>query len=91
MQTGSTSSTITGNRGGYAMAQAASGATDEIVRWMTSRLKNSFDAVITPAGRQLVVHLDKELQIDKMPDARKLVYRQQGGRQLARGEHYGLE
>ena len=91
LQTGSTSSTITGNRGGYAMAQAASGATDEIVRWMTSRLKNSFDAVITPAGRQLVVHLDKELQIDKMPDARKLVYRQQGGRQLARGEHYGLE
>ena len=91
LQTGSTTSQVTGNTGGYAMAQAASGAADELVQWMTSRMKNSFDAVVTPAGRSLVIHVDKELQIDKMPDARKLVYRQQGGRQTVRGEHYGLE
>lgn len=91
LQTGNTTSQITGSSSGYAMAQAASGATDEIVRWMTSRLKNSFDAVVTPSGRPLVIHLDKELKIDKMPDARKLVYRQQASRQLTRGEHHGLE
>lgn len=91
LQTGNTTSQITGSSSGYAMAQAASGATDEIVRWMTSRLKNSFDAVVTPSGRPLVIHLDKELRIDKMPDARKLVYRQQASRQLTRGEHHGLE
>ncbi|MEN5250928.1 TIGR03752 family integrating conjugative element protein [Alcaligenes aquatilis] len=89
--TGNTTSQITGSRSGYAMGQAASGATNEIVAWMTSRLKNSFDAVVTPAGKQIVIHLDKELQIDKMPNARKLVYRQQGTQQLSRGAHYGLE
>lgn len=91
LQTGNTTSQVTGSSSGYAMAQAASGATDEIVRWMTSRLKNSFDAVVTPSGRPLVIHLDKELKIDKMPDARKLVYRLQASRQLTRGEHHGLE
>ena len=89
--TQSQTSTITGSTGGFAMAQAASGATDEIVKWMVSRLKNSFDAVITPAGKSIVFHLDRELQIDKAPDARKIVYRQQGVRQMTRGEHYGLE
>ncbi|QIL80331.1 TIGR03752 family integrating conjugative element protein [Diaphorobacter sp. HDW4A] len=91
LQSGNTTSRVTGNMGGYAMAQAASGATDEVVRWMMSRLKSSFDAVITPSGRQLVVHIDQELQIDKLPTARKLQYRQQGGAQTARGEHHGLE
>lgn len=89
--TGNTTSQITGSRSSYAMGQAASGATNEVVAWMTSRLKNSFDAVVTPAGKQIVIHLDKELQIDKMPNARKLVYRQQGTQQLSRGAHYGLE
>jgi integrating conjugative element protein (TIGR03752 family) len=91
LQSGAVTSMVTGSRSGFAMAQATSGAADEVVRWLTSRLKNSFDAVITPAGRALVVHLDRELQIDKVPDARRLVYRQQGERQLARGEHHGLE
>ncbi|MCM2621537.1 TIGR03752 family integrating conjugative element protein [Alcaligenes faecalis] len=89
--TGNTTSQITGSRSSYAMGQAASGATNEVVAWMTSRLKNSFDAVVTPAGKQMVIHLDKELQIDKMPNARKLVYRQQGTQQISRGAHYGLE
>jgi arylamine N-acetyltransferase len=38
-----------------------------------------------------VVHLDREIQIDKAPNARKLIHRKQGGLQLARGEHHGLE
>ncbi|MFZ7310962.1 TIGR03752 family integrating conjugative element protein [Comamonas jiangduensis] len=88
---GGQTSTITGSTGNYALGKAASGATDEIVKWMTQRLKNSFDAVIVPSGKEIVFHLDRELQIDKEPNARKVIYRNQGGRQLARGEHYGLE
>ncbi|RRD56502.1 TIGR03752 family integrating conjugative element protein [Comamonadaceae bacterium OH2545_COT-014] len=88
---GSTTSSITGDVGSFALGQAVSGGASEVHKWMLQRLKNSFDAVITPSGRQLVVHLDKEIRIDKSPDARRLVHRQQGGRQIARGEHYGLE
>ena len=85
------SSTITGSAGSYALGQAVAGGTNEVSKWLLQRLKNSFDAVITPSGHQLVVHLDREIQIDKAPNARKLIHRKQGGLQLARGEHHGLE
>ena len=88
---GSTSSTITGNVGDYALGQAVSGGTNEVTKWMLQRLRNSFDAVITPSGHQLVVHLDREIRIDKAQNPRRLIHRQQGGTQLARGEHHGLE
>ena len=88
---GSMTGAVTGNAGSFALGQAVSGATDEVTKWMLQRLKNSFDAVITPSGKKLVVHLDQEIRIDKEVKARKLVYRQQDSRQIARGERYGLE
>lgn len=88
---GSTSSSITGDRGRFAMGQAVSGATDEVTQWMLQRLRNSFDAVIVPSGKQLVIHLDQEIRLDKAVNARRLVHRQQGGTQIARGERHGLE
>ncbi len=84
-------SAVTGDRSRYVMGQAASGASDELTKWLMQRLKNSFDAVVTPAGAKLVVHLDQEIQLDKAPGARKLVYQSQGGQQLARGARHGLE
>lgn len=87
---GSSSSSVTGNVGNYALGQAVSGAANEVSKWMLQRLKNSFDAVITPSGAQLVIHLDKEIRLDKAPDARRLVHRRQGA-QHARGERYGLQ
>lgn len=75
---GSTSSSITGDRGRFAMGQAVSGATDEVTQWMLQRLRNSFDAVIVPSGKQLVIHLDQEIRLDKAVNARRLVHRQQG-------------
>lgn len=78
----------------YAMGQAVSGATDEVSKWMLSRLKNSFDAVVTPAGTQLdnlVVHLDQEVRLDKAPDARRIVHRTQTNFHTQRGSHHGLE
>ena len=88
---GSTSSNITGSVGDYALGQAVAGGTNEVSKWMLQRLKNSFDAVITPSGHQLVVHLDREIRIDKAQSPRRLIHRQQGGTQLARGAHHGLE
>ncbi|MCR6480990.1 TIGR03752 family integrating conjugative element protein [Variovorax sp. ZS18.2.2] len=88
---GAINSSVTGSAGKYALGQAASGATDELTQWLLQRLKNSFDAVVTPAGQRIVVHLDQEIRIDKMSNARKLVYRHQSAEQLARGGRYGLE
>ncbi|WP_404299119.1 TIGR03752 family integrating conjugative element protein [Alicycliphilus denitrificans] len=86
----STTSAVTGNAGSFALGRMGSAATDELTRWLTERLKNSFDAVVTPAGVQLVVHLDREVQIDKPVNARKIVHRTQATNILS-GARYGLE
>ncbi len=88
---GGYTSSVTGSQNRFALGAAASGAADELSSWLLARLKNSFDAVVTPSGQRLVVHLDQEIQLDKAPNARKLVYRTQGDPQVARGARYGLE
>ena len=87
----STSSSITGSMGSYVLGQAVSGASDEVSKWLMSRLKNSFDAVVTPSGQRLVVHLDAEVRIDKNPQGRRLVHRQQNASLISRGGHHGME
>lgn len=47
---------MTGNKGSYVLGEAASGATDEVTNWITRRMSNSFDAVVTMAGADVVVH-----------------------------------
>lgn len=68
------SSTVTGNRGRFILGEAASGATDEVTSWITRRMSNSFDAVVTLAGADVVVHIDRPIEIDKTTDARFLDY-----------------
>lgn len=70
----SNSSTVTGNRGRFILGEAASGATDEVTSWITRRMSNSFDAVVTVAGADVVVHIDRPIEIDKTADARYLDY-----------------
>lgn len=88
---GTTSSAITGSMGSYVLGQAVSGASDEVSKWLLSRLKSSFDAVVSPSGQRLVVHLDTEVRIDKNPQGRRLVHRQQNALLNSRGAHHGLE
>jgi len=88
--TGSTTTQIT-DTNKYVLGQAVSGASDEFTDWLLSRLKNSFDAVVTPSGHELVVHLDQELRIDKMANARRLTHRSQASQTSTRGALYGLE
>lgn len=87
---GSTSA-VTGSVGHYALGQAVSGATNEVEKWMLERLKNSFDAVIVPSGKKLVIHLDQQLNIDKARQPRRLIHRYQQAARVATGAHYGLE
>ncbi|WP_312840494.1 TIGR03752 family integrating conjugative element protein [Delftia tsuruhatensis] len=86
----STSASVTGNAGSFALGRMGSAATEELTRWLTERLKSSFDAVVTPSGAQLVVHLDREIQIDKPVTPRKVVHRTQATNVLS-GARYGLE
>lgn len=71
---GTASSRVTGDKGAYILGQLVSGATDEVTRWIMRRLSNSFDAVVVPAGGEVVVHIDSEIPIDKSPAARRLDY-----------------
>jgi integrating conjugative element protein (TIGR03752 family) len=89
--TGTATSSLTGSASSFALGQAAAGATDEITNWLTQRLKNSFDAVVTPSGAKLVVHLDREIAIDKDPSPRKIVHRTQASANAQNGTRYGLE
>lgn len=92
--TGGDSTSVTGSRGAYVMGQAAAGATDEVTNWLLQRLKNSFDAVVTPAGQKVVVHVDQEITIDKAPKGRRLDHRRlssQAARESGTGASYGLD
>lgn len=70
----SSSSTVTGSQGKYILGKTAAGATDEVANWLTKRMGNSFDAIVTPGGVDVVINIDQEIPIDKKPDARRLDY-----------------
>lgn len=70
--TGNSTSSVTGNRGAFVLGQAAASGVDEVTNWLFSRMKNSFDAVVTPAGQRIVVHIDQEIAIDRAVNPRRL-------------------
>lgn len=70
----SSSSTVTGNQGKYILGKTAAGATSDVSQWLTKRMGNSFDAIVTMAGADIVVNIDQEIPIDKRPEARRLDY-----------------
>lgn len=85
-----TQSAVTGNAGNFALGRMGSAATEELAKWLTERLKSSFDAVVSPSGMQIVVHLDQEIHIDKPASPRKLVHSTQTPNILS-GARYGLQ
>lgn len=92
---GTTTSRVTGDKGTYILGQMMGGATDEVTSWIMRRLTNSFDAVVVPAGGEVVVHIDAEIPIDKSPEARRLDYGRLNTHSARlsqlRGTYYGLD
>ncbi|THT98406.1 TIGR03752 family integrating conjugative element protein [Lampropedia puyangensis] len=88
---GGYNNSVTGSRTDFVMGSAAASAANEVSDWLLSRLQNSFDAVVTPSGANIVVHLTQEVRLDKVVNARKIIHRQQGATSNQRGGHYGLE
>lgn len=72
--TGSTTSTITGDIDKLAAGEAVQSATDEVSRWLLSRQRQSFDAVVVQPGAVVSVHLNRSLPIDKSSILRRLRY-----------------
>ena len=48
--TGSVSSSVTGDAGNYMLGRTLSGGADEVSKWLLERQAQSFDAVFVPAG-----------------------------------------
>lgn len=72
--TGTSSSSVTGSKGSYILGETVAGATDAVTDWLTRRMGNTFDAVVTAAGAEVVIHINKEIAIDKAANARKIDY-----------------
>lgn len=86
--TGTTSTTVTGSTGKYVLGQAISGGVDEVTNWILRRMENSFDAVVTPAGASIVIHIEQEIPIDKKGDARRIDYGRPDVASNATGDNY---
>lgn len=90
----SSTSTVTGNQGKYILGKTAAGATSDVNTWLTKRMGNSFDAIVTMAGGDVVVNIDQELWIDKRPEARRLDYGRidaDNRSQSAKGHNHDLD
>jgi len=60
------SSVVSGETGKYVLGKTLSGGSDEVAQWLRERQAQSFDAVFVPAGVELAIHVDHELEIEKV-------------------------
>ena len=73
---GSGASSVTGNSGKYALANAAAGSVSNVNTWIRERMSSSFDAIYAEPGTQVAVHLGRTLNIDVPAEARQVRYPQ---------------
>ncbi|WP_318419521.1 TIGR03752 family integrating conjugative element protein [Photobacterium leiognathi] len=71
---GSGTHSLTGDAGKYALANAAAGSVSNVNTWIRERMASSFDAIYTPPGTAIAVHLRKTLTIDLPVNARQVRY-----------------
>ena len=71
---GSVTSSVTGDTGTFVLGKTVSGGSDEVVKWLLERQSQSFDAVFVPAGTRIAIHVDRELPIDLDTTGRKLTH-----------------
>ncbi|MDX1252282.1 MAG: TIGR03752 family integrating conjugative element protein [Gammaproteobacteria bacterium] len=69
-------SAVTGDTSSFVLGQTVAGGASEIRKWLDERQQQSFDAIFTRPGVELVLHIDQEMTIDYDPNGRKLRYDQ---------------
>ena len=67
---------VTGNNGKYILGQALGGGLRETADWFRQRYGQMFDAVYVPPGKEVAVHIEKQIDIDYDRMSRKVKYGQ---------------
>lgn len=65
---------VTGNNGQYVLGKGLSGGINQTIDWLNKRYGQTFDAVYVPPGKEIAIHISKELQIDYLFDGRLVDY-----------------
>lgn len=71
---GAITGNVTGSTGRFVLGRTLSRGSREIADWLLERQAQSFDVVYVSAGTELAIHVDRELSIDREPNARRLSY-----------------
>ena len=70
--TGSVTTSVTGDIGAFIQNRTVANGIAEVAAWLDERQAQSFDVVYVPPDHPLVVHVTRELQIDRDPQGRKV-------------------
>lgn len=65
---------VTGNNGQYVLGKGLSGGINQTIDWLNKRYGQTFDAVYVPAGKEIAIHISKELEIDYLFNGRLVDY-----------------
>lgn len=71
-----TSSAVTGDNMKYTYNNMAANGMNSIVDFYKDRFRDTFDAIVSPPGAKMTLHIQKDLLIDYDPNARKVAYSQ---------------
>ena len=74
VEQGSQTSSVTGSNTDFLVGRTAASGIDTMVQDVQTRMRDSFDAVYSPAGVEVAVHIASELRLDHHPDNRHLNY-----------------
>jgi len=77
---------VTGDQDDYALANAAADAVSQTEQWMRQRMNQSFDAIYLPAGQNVVIHIEQQVQLDYDPSGRQIDHRI--ARKSSQGDRY---
>lgn len=73
-ESGSTLTSVTGDKNDYYKNMAAAKAIDEAGNIIRERWRETFDAIFVPPGYEIAVNISRTLPVDYDPNARKLAY-----------------
>ena len=74
VEQGSQTSSVTGSNTDFLVGRTAASGIDTMVQDVQTRMRDSFDAIYSPAGVEVAVHIASELRLDHHPDNRHLNY-----------------
>ena len=71
---GNSSSQITGDSEKFGIYSALSGVMNNTHEWVNQRAKSSFDVIVAPAGQDISLYFNRQIDIDYDPNGRRLIH-----------------